>query len=135
MSCYLCGDEAVSRCFNCGELICASHGKDNCLRCETGIAAGDPRPDRITEHPGGRMQKQGWWRPREAEAYQPPACYACKGLCRSRCQRCGQPYCAEHAGRKGLCQECDRTDWLGPVVLATLAVLIALLFLWGYLAG
>ena len=132
MSCYLCGDEAVSRCYQCGELICAQHGKDNCQRCETGIAAGDPRPDRITERPGASTQKPGWWRPQEAEAYKPPACYECKGLCRNRCRKCGQPYCADHAGKQGRCLDCGKTDWIGLLALGMIVSVILLLTLWSY---
>ena len=35
MACHICSQEAVGRCFNCGQLFCADHGSENCTRCDT----------------------------------------------------------------------------------------------------
>ena len=49
MSCHICQSEAVARCYNCGELVCAEHNKGEvCPRCSTGYAAGDPRGSPIS---------------------------------------------------------------------------------------
>src|SRR5438105_4680812 len=107
MSCHICGKEAVDRCYTCGNLFCIEHGYINCTRCETGIAPGDTRPDRISasrlrEEPG----RHAWWRPQRAEDYDPPSCYRCEGLSRTVCRNCERHYCPEHAGPSGLCQKC-----------------------------
>src|SRR5437773_2714137 len=105
MNCHICGQEAVERCFTCGELFCAGHGaghgKPNCMRCETGFMPGDRRADRICAVPLGKTARPGWWRPQEADDFEPPSCYECKGLARRSCMHCERLYCSEHAG-KGL---------------------------------
>src|SRR5436309_918004 len=98
MLCYLCQSEAVGRCFNCGELICAQHGRENCVSCESGIVAGDPRPKHVSARIMSVARKNAWWRPQDAEGYQPPACCVCKGLARRRCSNCQDLFCPEHAG-------------------------------------
>lgn len=134
MSCHVCGQEAVERCFTCGQLFCPAHGTVNCVRCDGAIAVGDPRQDRITQ---GRMKPaesvSPWWRPQKAEDYRPPACYVCQGLTRSRCQQCERLYCPEHAGRNGWCNACsnDSRSLLlilgGVLLLFLLALLLVLL--------
>jgi hypothetical protein len=136
MSCHICGDEAVARCYNCGQLMCEKHGSQNCTQCDAGFAAGDPRADRITAAvTSPTPQKPGWWRPQEAEEYKPPACYACGGLCRAKCRICESRYCRDHAGPNGLCKACGGTAWLGPAILGLLAAFMALILLWNWLAG
>ncbi len=108
MHCYLCQREAVDRCYNCGELFCEEHGSVNCVRCETGIMAGDSRADRISSVPRAQTTRTGWWRPQPAEDYEPPACYECEGLARYVCTNCGNRYCPEHAGKNRLCGQCQR---------------------------
>src|SRR4051812_7421929 len=114
MTCHICQAEAVSRCYTCGELVCADHGKnENCPNCSTGFAEGDPR-HHISDGPIGQAQQpHAWWRPQEAEEYQPPACYECKGLSRGVCRNCQANYCQEHAGVNGLCKDCARSANLG----------------------
>lgn len=135
MHCHICQAEAVARCYNCGELICARHGDEYCTNCTTGIAAGDPRPDRISTAPLARGQRPGWWRPQPAEEYTPPACYDCRGLARAVCYHCGERYCPEHAGPRGLCRACGRSSWLGPIFLALSFAMMAALILWGWCQG
>ncbi len=124
MTCHICGKEAVGRCYTCGNLFCEAHGQTDCARCETGFAAGDPRPDRVTTQRLARGGRSGWWRPQLAEDYQPPACYECKGLARRRCRHCGQLYCPEHAGPNGLCAGCHHSSLVGLYALA--GVLLAM---------
>jgi hypothetical protein len=136
MPCHLCQAEAVSRCYNCGELVCEEHGKGaTCAGCSASIMAGDRRPDRFSETPVGVPQNHGWWRPQQAEEYIPPACYQCQGLTRSKCRNCEQPYCMEHAGPNGLCQECDRSANLGLWICAGMFALMALSIFCNWLFG
>jgi hypothetical protein len=129
MNCHICQAEAVTRCYTCGLLVCAEHGKnDVCPRCSTGFAAGDPRTDRISVEPLPQDAKHGWWRPQEAEEYTPSACYECKGLARLVCRNCRAQYCAEHAGSNGLCQACGRSANLGLFVAAAVLGTFFLLF-------
>jgi hypothetical protein len=133
MTCHICQAEAVTRCFNCGELVCAAHGKNQtCDRCSAGIVAGDPRGDRISVRPLVKQPQHAWWRPQQAEEYHPPACYECQGLTRAVCRNCGCHYCHEHAGPPGLCKDCGQSARLGTyVVVAVLAMfLILLFFIW-----
>lgn len=139
MHCHICQAEAVSRCYTCGELVCAEHGKaDSCPRCSTGIAAGDPRTDRISVKPLPQDPKHAWWRPQEAEAFTPPSCYECKGLARMVCRNCRAYYCSEH-GTKGLCQTCARSANLGLYVVAGMLGVFGLVFacnwIWTYFSG
>ena len=130
MNCHLCAREAVARCFNCGALFCEEHGNVNCVRCETGIAAGDPRPDRFSAAPMGSRSRPGWWRPQVAEDYDPPACYECKGLARQTCRHCGNLYCPEHAGRGHLCRACHQSAnaalWIVAAVFLVLGGLVGM---------
>jgi hypothetical protein len=136
MNCHICQAEAVTRCYNCGELVCAEHGKgDNCARCNTGFVEGDPRSDRICVEPLAKDQHHGWWRPQEAEEYQPPACYECKGLSRRVCRNCQANYCPEHAGPRGLCKACGRSANMGLYVFTGMVALILLMFLCNWLFG
>lgn len=124
MNCHICGQEAVERCFTCGELFCEQHGKVNCNHCETGYMPGDRRGDRISHVLLPTSARPGWWRPQEAEDYEPPACYECKGLARLRCRNCGNLHCPEHAGKGGLCQNCTRSARAGAYILAAVIVFI-----------
>jgi hypothetical protein len=129
--CYICQAEAVSRCYTCGQLICAEHGRDNCHRCDTGVVSGDPRPASISAQALRRRDaKHGWWRPQEAEEYEPPACYVCKGLARAVCRNCLSHYCREHAGCPGMCNACTRSARLGLIVfILAMAMIFGLIFL------
>ena len=133
MSCFLCERPAVERCYTCGELFCELHGSVNCQRCETGFAPGDGRDDRYTSRPPIKKTKNardGWWRPRPAEDFDPPACHECQGLARYICLECGRHYCLEHAGKRGLCATCHRAARSGNLFLAALfAGIVALLVL------
>ncbi len=130
MNCHICQSEAVARCFSCGELVCAEHGKGtSCPRCSTGFAAGDPRHDRITVEPLKNKESHGWWRPKEAEEYAPPACYACQGLTRAMCRNCQSHYCRDHAGFNGLCRACAQSANIGLYAVAGILALLAVLFL------
>ncbi len=140
MLCHLCQQEAVGRCYTCGQLFCAAHGSRNCTTCDTAIAPGDRRPDRISAAPTPPLQEGvkgtasrggAWWRPLPAEDFEPPACYQCKGLARRTCRNCGQLYCGEHAGQDGLCAACDRSSWVGLYLLAGLVLLIITVVLLG----
>jgi hypothetical protein len=136
MQCHICQAEAVARCYTCGELMCAAHGKDNCTRCANGVAAGDPRPDRVTAAvTANKTGRPGWWRPQPAEAYAPPACYACHGLTRAVCDHCRNHYCKEHAGPNGLCRACAGSAWVGPAVLGILFTAVVALLLWARFLG
>ena len=136
MSCHICQAEAVSRCYTCGELVCAEHGKDDtCPRCSTGFAVGDPRADRISVEPMPQLDKQGWWRPQEAEASVPPACYQCKGLARAVCRNCHANYCSEHAGRKGLCKDCGQSANMGLYIFLAVVGVMVLMILFNWLFG
>lgn len=126
--CHFCQQEAVGRCYTCGQLFCAEHGSRNCTFCETAIAPGDRRADRISAVPLEKKGHRGaWWRPLPAEDFEPPACYECKGLARRTCRHCGRLYCGEHAGQQGLCAACERSSWVGLYILAGLALLILIL--------
>lgn len=130
MTCHICKAEAVTRCYNCGELVCEQHSKtDVCASCSTGIVPGDPRA--VSERPLPKQGKHGWWRPQEAEEYVPPACYECQGLSRGVCRNCQNRYCPEHAGPNGLCKDCGNSANLGTYVLLIMAVAIGLFYL-GY---
>jgi hypothetical protein len=127
MSCYICGQEAVERCYTCGKLFCAQHGQVNCTRCETAIAPGNAREDRVSRSRLAPARSPAWWRPQQAEDFDPPACHACQGLARQRCSNCDRMYCAEHAGPNRLCSECGRSSLLGLVfLLLGLAVMVAM---------
>ena len=134
--CYLCDAEAVSRCYTCGQLICAEHGGENCHRCNTGFVAGDPRPEHVSTVPLRQADaKHGWWRPQPAEEYEPPACYACKGLARAVCQNCQSHFCREHAGPGALCMRCSRSARLGLVIFViAIGLMFALVLLGGFLS-
>jgi hypothetical protein len=136
--CHICQAEAIGRCYACGELFCESHGRINCSRCATAIAAGDARTDRITESlpaggasQGGKPVRPGWWRPQPAEDYEPPACQECQGLARYQCINCGNRYCREHAGSSGLCALCERSRRGGNIFLVILFFVLTGLTLWG----
>jgi hypothetical protein len=131
MACHICGQEAVSRCFQCGELFCAKHGDVNCTHCTDAIAAGDPRPDRISAARLRVLARPGWWRPQPAEEYAPPACYQCKGIARRTCPNCQQLFCPDHAGSNGMCAECQSSSRLGVVILAAIAGVLAIVVAWG----
>ncbi len=135
MHCHLCDREAVDRCYTCGELFCAEHGKVDCVRCATGIIAGDNRRDRISRSPGSTTSKPAWWRPKEAEDYDPPACHECQGLARYICVECRNRYCREHAGKNGLCRVCQEAQRGSNVVLLLMFLLLAGLIVLGLLRG
>lgn len=137
MQCHRCQAEAVSRCYHCGALLCEEHGgkEDNCKRCTTAIAAGDPGGNRVSATPLGAQAKQGWWRPQQSQEYQPPACYACKGLTRAVCRNCENPYCRDHQGPSGLCADCGRSARFGMYVFVGTFVFILLFCLYHWLVG
>jgi hypothetical protein len=135
MNCHVCQDEAVGRCYSCGELYCARHGDVNCFRCTAAIAEGDPRHDRVSARPVRTGTRHGWWRPQQAEDYEPPACYECKGLSRRVCRHCGSIYCPEHAGPDGLCAACHRSSYFGLIALAAIVVVMGGLIVLGLLLG
>lgn len=130
MNCHICGKEAVGRCFTCGALYCVQHGTVDCERCETAIAPGDRRSDRISQRPLPPKVRYGWWRPIPAEDFDPPGCYACQGLSRQICRNCQQRFCPEHAGHPGLCLACTKSARMGLYVflgaLGVIGILIAL---------
>jgi hypothetical protein len=132
MSCHICGQEAVDRCYTCGQLFCEKHGQVNCSRCETGIAPGDNRADRVSagrlrDEPEGR---KAWWRAQPAEDYELPSCHICQGLARRVCRNCELHYCAEHAGPSQLCQTCGRSSLMGIwCLLGGMAILWGILLL------
>src|SRR5262245_40395914 len=130
MNCYICKSEAVGRCYTCGNLFCAEHGERDCQRCAAGIVPGDYRADRVAARPLARA-RPAWWRPQAAEDFEPPACYACKGLARAHCRNCQCLYCPDHAGPSGLCAACDRSSKLGLAVLLGVIALMGLLMLLG----
>ncbi len=134
MHCHICHQEAVGRCYTCGGLFCEEHGRVDCTRCATAIAAGDPRPDRISAVPMKSAYRPGWWRPQPAEDFEPPACYECQGLARRVCRNCGCYYCPDHAGPANLCAGCSRSSWLGIYLLLGTAILIGALLLFGFLS-
>ncbi len=128
MTCHICKAEAVTRCFNCGELVCAEHAKgDVCPLCSTGIVGGDPRA--ISAIPLPAPTEKGWWRPRQADEFKPTECYECKGLARGVCRNCQGNYCQEHAGVNGLCKQCERSANLGIFVVAGIFGLMLLLMI------
>lgn len=131
MSCFICKSEAVTRCHTCGELICEAHGgkDDLCPHCAGGIMAGDPRATNISVEPIKADQHKGWWRPKEAETYTPPACYECKGLARAVCRNCHEHYCRDHAGPSGLCKACGQSANLGLYVIAGVGVIVLIFWL------
>jgi hypothetical protein len=132
MTCHVCQAEAVTRCYTCGQLICEDHGgkDDLCTQCSTGIVAGKPGSP-ISEKPiSDRSSQGGWWRPQEAEAYAPPACYECKGLARARCRNCLCHYCSEHAGPNGLCKACAQSANVGIYVFVGLFALLITFYMW-----
>jgi hypothetical protein len=136
MVCQFCDKEAVSRCYSCGDLVCEQHqGRENCFRCETAIAAGDRRADRISAMPLANGGRPGWWRPIPAEDYDPPSCYQCKGLARLVCRNCQCRYCPEHGSKDGLCKDCERSSLIGLFVLGLLLVgVLALIVVQGFLS-
>jgi hypothetical protein len=81
-----------------------------------------------------RGRRPGWWRPQAAEDYEPPACHYCKGIARMVCRNCQHLYCPEHAGSHDLCKSCDRSSYLGLIVLGFIVVFMVLLIGVGYLA-
>ena len=129
MPCHICQAEAVTRCYQCGELVCAQHGgkSDLCSHCSTGFTTGDPRG--VSVVPLVKEQHDGWWRPRQADEFQPPACYSCKGLTRAVCRNCQSKYCRDHAGPNGLCKDCGRSANLGLYVFAGMILLTVFLYL------
>ena len=130
MACHICNAEAVTRCYTCGELVCAEHSKgDVCPHCNTGFVAGDPRPDRVSAKPMSKPEHHGWWRPQQAEEYVPPACYECKGLTRAACRNCRSHYCQDHAGFNGLCKACAQSANLGIYVLVGVGGLCLVVFM------
>lgn len=133
-ACHVCGQEAVERCFNCGKLFCPEHGRENCYVCENGIAPGDRRADRISSK---RLRDEGdgvaWWRPQQAEDFEPPACVVCGGLTRTNCKNCADYYCREHAGPHGLCGGCGQSSRLGLIFLLGCLGFLAVLGVWGLL--
>jgi|SRR5579864_577158 len=132
--CYICGEEAISRCYTCGQLICGKHGGENCERCRSAVMAGDPRGAHVSVVPlADGDARAGWWRPQQAEAYQPPACYECKGLARQVCQNCQNRYCREHAGPRNLCAACGRSARLGVLFfLLAIGMMFAVILLGGF---
>ena len=122
MTCHICDHEAVGRCYTCGGLFCEVHGSVNCVRCETGIVPGDSRDDRISRVRLTETARPNWWRPQEAEDYEPPACAVCQGLARNVCIQCGDRYCGTHAGQNGLCSPCQRKLRGGNLLLALLII-------------
>src|SRR5437879_3712811 len=126
MQCHICSREAIDRCYTCGELFCDEHGRINCSRCTTAIAAGDARTDRVS---GARLSnptiRPGWWRPQPAEDYNPPECQECQGLARYVCVNCAGRYCREHAGRDGLCGPCQRSRRGGTLFMVIHIFLLA----------
>ena len=127
MACHICSQEAVGRCFNCGQLFCADHGSENCTRCDTALKAGDPRQDRVSRVRLHDMNHAAWWRPRQAEEYSPPACYQCRGIARNVCINCGDRYCAEHAGVAGICAACGQSSQLGLFILFAVAAVFGVM--------
>ncbi len=101
------------------------------MRCSSGIVEGDYRADRVTRRRARQPGTRAWWRPQEAEDYEPPACYHCQALARLTCRNCQQLYCPDHAGRPGLCQRCTRSAWLGLLVFAGVMLVMGLLILLG----
>lgn len=132
MHCYRCDAEAVDRCYTCGALFCAAHGDVNCERCDTAVAAGDVRPDRIAARPMPANHQTGWWRPQRAEDFTPPACYQCHGLARRSCRNCGNYFCPEHAGNIGLCVHCDRSSIMGLYILFGILIALAVMVWVGF---
>jgi hypothetical protein len=132
--CYICQAEAVARCYTCGQLMCAQHGRENCQRCDTGVVAGDPRPTQVAAPALGPADtRHGWWRPQPAEEFEPPACYACKALARAVCRHCQSHYCRDHAGRAALCADCTRSARLGVIVFVLVIALLVAIVLFGNL--
>jgi hypothetical protein len=132
MQCYRCQREAVDRCYTCGALFCDEHGDVNCQRCDTAIAPGDCRADRIAARPLPALQQHGWWRPQRAEDFEPPACYQCRGLARAVCRNCESRYCPEHAGANGLCARCMKSSTFGLVMLIGILLFLGLLIAFGF---
>ena len=136
MSCHICQAEAVTRCYTCGELLCAEHGKGKtCAKCTSAFVEGDPRLDRISTQPLDKKANHGWWRPQEAEEFVPPACYSCQGLARSVCRNCESRYCAEHAGPNGLCNACGKSAMLGVYVMLIVGVVVVAVLVLNWLFG
>src|SRR5262249_40606088 len=108
---------------------------DNCRRCSTAIAVGDPGGSRISESPLGPNKAAGWWRPQQADEYAPPACYQCQGLTRAICRNCHSPYCYEHKGPPGLCTVCGASARLGSYIFFGVLSALALFFLLNWLFG
>jgi hypothetical protein len=131
MACHICGQEAVARCYTCGQLFCEKHGDRDCERCSTAFAPGDRRADHISASRLGNGGRPAWWRPQEAEDFEPPACYDCGGLARLICRNCNSLYCREHAGSRGLCAACDRSSWMGLYILLGMLAFLAILVLLG----
>src|ERR1051325_10871494 len=103
MTCHICQAEAVSRCYTCGELVCAEHAQGKtCARCTTAIVAGDPRGDRVSAEPIEKKAPPGWGRPKKAEKSVPPVCSSGRARARGVGENGPSRYCAEHAGPNGL---------------------------------
>ena len=137
MQCTMCEEEAIGRCYSCGILFCAAHGTDDCMRCETAVAAGDPRPDRMSTRPMAEpddRHRPAWWRPQQAEEFSPPACYECGGLTRRTCRNCRQMYCKDHAGSGDLCKQCATSSRIGTVILAVIFALVGGLVVYGFMS-
>jgi hypothetical protein len=133
MHCHLCEKDAVDRCYTCGALFCPDHGNVNCQSCATGIVAGDNRRDRVSAARLGSGVRPTWWRPQVADDYEPPACEECRGLAPYVCANCASRYCREHAGKNGLCGQCERSLRGGNYFLAIMIVILGGLIMVGYL--
>jgi len=66
MSCHLCGNEAIDRCYTCGRLFCADHGATSCVACQDAFQAGDPSFTRVSATPPRSGWDAAWWRPQKA---------------------------------------------------------------------
>ena len=135
MHCHLCQREAVDRCYTCGELFCEEHGNVNCVRCTTGIIAGDNRADRITSNFAREAFTAGVVaaaRSRGLHAARLPRVPGASPLC---VRQLWPAYCREHAGKDGLCLSCQRALRGSNVFLALLVLGMVGLVVLGLLRG
>jgi hypothetical protein len=95
--------------------------------------AGDNRADRVSPARQARKSRPAWWRPQVAEDYEPSACQDCRGLAPYVCPNCGGRYCREHAGKNGLCAQCQQALRGGNVFLVIMILILGGLTLFGYL--